>query len=400
MEEGTQLTPDLNSISDLFVALSNQAEKLAFPNYRKGVFESRDVKSWKGLPKIIYNLSHPFISTGTTGAFFYIAWLVLYLAQYLALIFGLTLLYPILYNSTPFLPLTSAEGWVILIPSVIIGLPLSIVAYTWWIDTFAAKKNPWWVKVGLLGVTIWFLYVMIHTLMMQSSSHDLWKPSGGRISVIFSFLVLLVPAASYFVALIFDFVLSILLIVLTVFGGIKAILEPRPVKTILELASEEIQSSPPDSISWKLTDLSVTKIKVLRQWAEANREGSEKRTVPAFLVAALITMVFSSDYLRRILDYFLSSLATNSLNYLQAKSFFALPIEVSISTLIIIPFLAIFTIAVLKYLIALFRNIVAQNLIIEACIIAEYSLETQTQNISHPTGKKNFLDRLVRLFHP
>jgi hypothetical protein len=405
LQKEMEATQELDYISELFVSLSNCAEKLAFPNYRKGTFESRDMKGWKLFPKFIYNLGHPFTSTEITGTFFFIAWIVLYLAQYLAFIFGLTLLYPILFNQVPFLPPTSIEGWVILVPGVIIGIPLSLVAYAWWIDTFAAKKNSWWVKVGLGCGTIWFLYTMVHTMMMQSPSQVLWKSSGDTLSIFFSFLFLLIPAVSYFAAVIFDFVLAILLAFITVFGGIRAILEPRPVKTIMKLAIEEIPSGKPDIVPWRLYNLPKPKIEVLRHWAEANREGSEKRTVPAFLIAALISVIFSSDFIRQTLDYLLSALTKNLFTYLQAKSIFAVSIEVSISALIIIPFLAIFFISVLKYLIALFRNIVAQNLIIEACIIAEYSLELQTQNTSQQLGNMNpqnvhFLERLARLFRP
>ena len=116
---------------------------------------------------------------------------------------------------------------------------------------------------------------------------------------------------------------------------------------------------------------SVT-FKARHQWAEANREASEKRTVPAFLVAALIGAVLTSDFIRQNFDHFLSILFANVVSYLSAKSIFTIPIDVSISTLVLIPLIAIFFIVVLKTLAALFRNIVAQNLIIEACILAEY----------------------------
>ena len=231
-----------------------------------------------------------------------------------------------------------------MVVSFFIGIPVSTVAYFWWVDTFFSKKNPWWVKFVLLGVSIWILISIINALMIQNHSMILWKAPGGTFSIIFSFFILLFPGISYFIALLFDIILNFLLAYKTVFGGIKAIFQPRPVLTVMELASEEIQSTQPDIAPWKLSDLPKTEVTVLRQWAEANREGSEKRTIPAFLIAALIGVFFSNDFLRKILDYFISNLIA----ILQTKSIFALPLAVSLSTFFVTLFFGFFIIIVLK----------------------------------------------------
>lgn len=369
----------LEQISDYFSTLSEQAERLAFPDLRTGIFELKDVTKWKVIPKYIYNASHPLVSKELTNIFFLIFWLVIYLVAYLSLVIGLAVLFPVVQKSPPLIPPTDVSGWVISVVGLIIGLLVSMVAYFWWFDTFSNNKNPWLLKIVLLGVSILFVYLLIRELMTQFQAVALWNSSGDTFSILLSILLLLFPGISYFIAVIFDIILNILLAIKTVFGGVKAVLQPRPIQIIKQLATEGIQSNQPGNVPWKLSDLHKTEVSVLRQWAEANREGSEKRTIPVFLIAALIGVFFSSDFLRNIIDTLLFTLYTNLKTYLHAKSIFTLPMEVSISALVIIPFFLAMIIIVMNHLIELFRNIVAQNLIVEACIISEYALEKQEQ---------------------
>ena len=185
---------------------------------------------------------------------------------------------------------------------------------------------------------------------------------------------MLIPPVSYYVAILFDFTLIILLLIKTVFGGIKSIHEPRPLEIVQKLALEDIPPVQPDGKPWKLINLPKTELLSLREWAEANRDGSEKRTVPAFLVAALIGLALTSDFIRQTFDGFLATMVANWITFLNSNSFFAVPAEISVTTILIVPFLAITVMIVLKNLLALFRNMVAQNLIVEACIVAEHAV--------------------------
>jgi len=384
----------LQQITEYFNSLSICAEKLAFPNYRTGIYEYKDVSKWRVFPKFVYNISHPFLTGNTTSLVFYIVWLVLYLIQYLALILGVSFLYPILFNFRPFFPPTNGVSWFFLVSSLIAGIPVSIISYMWWIDTLADKKNPWWVKLILLACTGSLLFYLVNTAQSVSSSYLTWKSPEEVVSIIFSFLFLLIPSCSYFVALFFDFLLAILIFLKTLFGGVRSIHEARPIDTILDLATQEIQSTQSEGTSWKLIDLPKTEIVVLHQWAEANRENSEKRTIPAFLLAALISLLFTSDLLRQSFDHFLSTLYTNVTTYYNSKSVFSLPFEVSFAALVIFPIIALLLIVILKNLLALFRNIVAQNLIIETCIVVEYACE----KVEKKKVKKNWLQRIINFW--
>ena len=193
-------------------------------------------------------------------------------------------------------------------------------------------------------------------------------------TILFALLVLLIPAISYFIAVLFDFLLSILLVTRTVFGSVRSIHESRPVETILKLSTEYIPSMQTGLASWKLIDLPKSEISVLRQWAESNRDGSEKRTVPAFLIATFIGVMLTSEFIRHAVDGFLIWLLTGTWQFFTQTSSqnpFGLNISIIFMTTILLAFITF----VAKSLMALFRNIVAQNLIIEACIVAEYVTE-------------------------
>jgi hypothetical protein len=128
--------------------------------------------------------------------------------------------------------------------------------------------------------------------------------------------------------------------------------------------------------------LGKDEIYTLRQWAEANREGSEKRTLPASIIAALVGVSLTSEIVRGALDKILSGLIVSVMNFLQAKSPFVIPVNVSLSALIVFPLVLVLVLTFAQKLIALFRNIVAQNIIIEACIVTEYAIQDT------PTEKK------------
>ncbi len=380
------------ALSERFTALSNHAEKLVFPIYRKGIFEQRDLSNWNIVIKYIYSWSHPFATTEVSGTLFSLLWAIIYIVQYLALMLGLTLLYPILFNQTPFLPPTEIESKALFLLCLIAGVPSSIVSYAWWIDVLLNKKNPWWVKVGLALASFWMLNSIVKAMLAKSPSPILWEASDDTVTILFAFLVLLIPAISYFIAVLFDFLLSILLVTRTVFGSVRSIHESRPVETILKLSTEYIPSRQTGLASWKLIDLPKSEISVLRQWAESNRDGSEKRTVPAFLIATFIGVMLTSEFIRHAVDGFLIWLLTGTWQFFtqtSTQNLFGLNISIIFMTTVLLAFITF----VAKSLMALFRNIVAQNLIIEACIVAEYvTEEAEIQQEKSP----NTLELIIR----
>ena len=363
-----------NQIASRFSALSSFAEKLTFPDYRKGVLEPKDIQNWRGPVKHIFNLSHPFTTTDNLGSLFYLIWVTLYIFGYISFVFGWVLIYPILFNVAPFLPPADASAQVFVVFGLFCTTPVAVVAYFWWIDTLLARKNPWWINLLLIIVVFWSLAVISSAMLAKSPSTSLWENSGETLTILVSFGLFLIPTTSYFWALVYDTLLIVLLILRTLFGGITVIHDPRPIQTIMRLATEEIPSVTPGQPSWKLSDLTRDEINQLRQWAEANREGSEKRTLPTFFIMAVIGLLLTSEFVRSAFDSFISLLISNTNEFINAKS----PSAFSLSHFLLLIFTLIVIIVlmdIIKKLLILFRNIVAQNLVVEACIVAESSVE-------------------------
>lgn len=390
----TDINQKVKVVTGHFTDLSSHAEKLAFPNYRKGIFAQKDLTGWNVISKYIYNFSHPFAAGEIDSSLFFILWLFVYIIQYLAFMIGLVLLYPILFNQTPFLPPTNGESQFILWLLVIVGIPSGLITYSWWIDTLLSKKNPWWVKVGLISMVWFMLSTVINAMFVQSPSTTLVKTSGDTFSLVVAFGVLLIPSTSYAVAILFDFFLSVLLLIRIIFGGVRSVHAPRPVEITLKLATEEIPANNPGGSSWKLYELPKKEVVVLHQWAEANREGSEKRTLPAFFVATLIGVILASDFLRNIVDGIFVWLSTNAFSIFDARTISIISFRTPVFFVIVL--LLMFSSYVLKSVMALFRNIVAQNLIIEACIIAEHLMPDSEH--SEITRKRSFLDLVFTIF--
>jgi hypothetical protein len=265
---------------------------------------------------------------------------------------------------------------------LLIGLPVSTVSYTWGWETIRAQKYPWWVKVLILAFIFWIINSITVTPLTGEPIQHIWNWNVIRADPLMAIIalgMLIIPASMYLAAVILDLMLFVLFLIRTLFGGIASVHDPRPIEIVLKLANEEIPAKKPSAPSWKLSKLHRDEIVTLRQWAEANREGSEKRTIPASIIAALVGVTLTSDVVRGALDTMLSGFANSVIDLMQAKSIFTLPANFSVSLYIVFPVVLLLLLTFAKKHIALFRNIVAQNLIVEACILTEYAIQTTSR---------------------
>jgi hypothetical protein len=387
------------SLANRFASLSAHAELLAFPDYRKGIFQPQDLAGHKSISKFIYNISHPFSTIETLSFLFYIAWAILYFLEFMAMALGAIYLYSGKFNLPQLFPPSDTPTIIfVLLSFLLVALPVSIISYAWGWETLRAQKIPWWVKVGLLISVFWILNsITINPL--GGSIQLLWDwdiiKSEPLIAGIV-FCAFLIPASMYMVAILFDIIVLVLFVIRTLFGGIASVHAPRPIEIILKLAIEEIPATKPDIAAWKLSQLGKDEIYTLRQWAEANREGSEKRTLPASIIATLVGVSLTSEIVRGALDKILSGLIASIMNLLQAKSPFVIPVNMSLSALILFPLILVLVLTFAQQLIALFRNVVAQNIIIEACIITEYAL----QSAPNDSKKLSIWDLIMSFLKP
>ncbi len=359
--------------ADRFKAISSCAEKLAFPDYRKGILNPKDLSGKNWPAKWIYNLSHPLTTTDNPASLFYLTFLGFSVVQYLAFMLGWTFLFAASLNSPVFISPVTLESLSFIILGVVLGLACAVISYAWWWETLISRKNFWGIKIIVIAIVSLSLWKLSSLLLENVPVKPVWDNPNEIAMVLASFGLFLIPATSYFWALAFDGLSWGWLVYCTLAGGISSIHAPRPIQTILTLAIQEIPPSEPYQLSWRLVDLPKDDIIQMRQWAEANREGSEKRTVPAFLVSALVGILLTSDLIRGAGDRFLASLARIVEDLSRQQSILPLSIN-TILLLMAVLMLLILAMVVTKNLVDLFRNIVAQNLIVEACIVAEYAV--------------------------
>jgi hypothetical protein len=370
-------------IAEKFVALSEYAEKLAFPDYRRGIFESKKLDGYRPISKFIFNVSYPFSMNETPSLVIFIGWSILYFLELIAVILGIIYLYPSRLGFGQFFPPTATPVIVIIVFSVLlIGLPVSIVSYTWGWETIRAQKYPWWVKVLILALIFWIINSISLTPLTGEPIQHVWDWDVIKTEPIMAIIalgMLVIPASMYLAAIVLDSILFVLFLIRTLFGGIASVHDPRPIEMVLKLANEEIPASKSGAPSWKLSQLHRDEIITLRQWAEANREGSEKRTIPASIIAALVGVTLTSDVVRGALDTMLSGFANSVTGFMQTESTYTMPANFGVSLYIVFPIMLLLLLSFAKKLIALFRNIVAQNLIVEACILTEYAIQTTSR---------------------
>lgn len=384
-------------ISEKFADLSEYAEKLAFPDYRKGIFESKKLEGYRPISKFIFNVSYPFSMNETPSLVFFVGWSILYVLELLAVMLGIIYLYPSRLGFGQFFPPTDTSVVIFIVISILlVGLPVSIVSYTWGWETIRAQKYPWWVKVLILAFIFWIINsISVTPLTGEPIRHILdWSVIRSEpLIAIIALGMLLIPASMYLAAIVLDSILFVLFIIRTLFGGIASVHDPRPIEMVLKLANEEIPANKSGAPIWKLSQLHKDEIVTLGQWAEANREGSEKRTIPASIIAALVGVTLTSDVVRGALDTMLSGFANSFTGFMQTESILTMLTDFSVSLYIVFPVILLLLLTFAKKLIALFRNIVAQNLIVEACILTEYAIQTTSRE--KQTSLWNFIRNIL-----
>ena len=265
-------------------------------------------------------------------------------------------------------------------------------------ETLFDKKFPTLVKIILI-FTFLFLSIQIEQNILNSIPDSTpYLTLFDLILAVFALLFLLIPVLIYFIANLFDCILFLLCSIKLFFGGLLSINNPRPIENINKLATEEIESISKEKKKWKLKDLTKTDISTLQKWSFASRDNSEKRTIPTTIFAGLIGILLMSDTIRNILDSTLRWIISNTTKLFQMSSFNFNIINFFITIILLSIFLT-FLMIVVKGLLSVFKNIVAQSQIIEACIIVEnIACRHEERNQEIGNNKLSLLQRLKRLF--
>jgi hypothetical protein len=393
-EEKTQRAKD---IADRFVELSEKAEKLAFPDNRRGFLKVKDLSGRNSFVKWSYNLVHPYTNADTSSWFLFTFCILLGVSVLNSIISLLIFKFPL---DLEFLLPTGIVSPIIGIILLVIGLWIGMIAYAWWYDILLSKTNPFGLKIGLAAILFGILYAIANFMYGNDTLYLVFccKNFANNWIFILSFLLILFPSISFYYAVLLDLVAGFLLALKSIYRGIISIHTPRQVEKVYMLANWSIPSGNKGAPVWKLIDLPISEIFILQKWAEANREGSEKRTIPAIVITGLVGVLLTSDLIRQQVDKVLSTIVTNIFVDTGVRSLF----EANLGSYLIVTFaislLFVFSITIVISLLSLFKNIMAQNLIIEACIVAEHAVQETTPPAPVPEPQKTFWEKLESLF--
>ncbi|HLO14714.1 MAG TPA: hypothetical protein VK206_07795, partial [Anaerolineales bacterium] len=210
-------------------------------------------------------------------------------------------------------------------------------------------------------------------------------------------VVILVPSLIYITLLFVDVVLWLIWAGGSVWTYFMLFHRTHPMQKIQKLIYEEIHRKDDEKTSWKLIECDMKEIDSIQAWAEANREGTEKRLLPTIIFFSLIQLfgwnaISNTVVWQRIIEVWDKFIALMLGNGLSSLGIAVSVVVGCVLAIVLAPFIAIGQ---------LFSNILPQSLIIEACIVAKYVREKELK--STPLFDVNskipsrFIDRLAYL---
>jgi hypothetical protein len=259
--------------------------------------------------------------------------------------------------------------------TIIVGIVMvacAALAYMWAVTFLASKRNSWWIKVFwalvliVVGAINTFKYKnTIQTILQLITSSPFSVPA-----LILWCILVPIPIGLWMVLLYEYATLGLgwgAVFLFMNFVRTNNIYTHRHLKKILDTAI------PFGDKSFFLLNLPVDELCSLKEWARDSREGTDKRIVPASIFLALLGVLFNSPSITTWADgwiaYGNSQLASIPQNIL------GIPVVPVISFLISIlgPVLLGLLLIILASYFQLFRNLVVQSYIIEACTVAEFA---------------------------
>jgi hypothetical protein len=335
-----------NFLINRFFSAVRQAEGIIFKERRAGVFVDRDLSNWSTVRKILYKLSMPYLVFQEKSSFIYqISSLFIFFMSFGVLILAQQLAWSPLVNISLF-------------HKVFIGLFLLLSA---WSYIEFIRDNRYSILAKTLLSLVLVILCTIQSVSFFTTKNISVIPLDRLIKVNFFVGAGFTPL---FILLIYTLI-SLAWSYIILVRYTEAIQSPLIDHSIRQLLDADIFTD--NGNKWKILDLGKDEIIYLHKWAEINLSNNEKRTIPTLVLSALLGYFISTSYFRElILNLFQPESSRNNL-------------QAFIVTLLL-PFIAYFLSVFSRTLISLFKNIAAQSLIIETCIVAEYSIIKDTNS--------------------
>jgi len=361
-------TERVNSSVERYTSLVKYAERLTFPKCPYGLPEN--VKNWHMFRKFIHKLSHPV--TATEGSVWeMLCGLILTFDMAAVIVWGVMFLAPALLGMPPFLTFSHLTGSFLIFFALLFAALLAPVAYYWWYDILTDKQYSPLLRVILIIAEFILVRGFSQTLISGSSTKQLVGSRADILPFLISYIIFLIPAFTYLLILVLDTIIMASRMFISLFGGIRSMYDPLPLVKVKRLALEEIPAAREGEPPWKLNSLSLHEIQTLRKWAEANRESTDKRILPAIVVIAFLTLLLSTDTVRSMFDLYIQNWLQRMFSLLTMRTvFFSKEYFLSLFIFAITIFTIVFLV---KTFSPMFVNLAVQSLVIEACILAENS---------------------------
>lgn len=362
----------VNFFIEKYSSLVQYTEQLIFPKYRREL--PKDSIHWGWYKKTVHKLSHPLsLSQGALGemAWFFI---LMFLSQ-ANLGWGVMFLAPALFHMPSMFSSSVFTSIMLAILATIFALPLVSVTYYWWYLVFTSKQYRTITRLILIAVEMAFVWGFGQAIKSSSPSARFINTTTDIIPLVISFLLFLIPSISYLLLIGTEIIGQFLQLITALSHDMQSMHDPLPLKQVKLLSINEIPGTD-EKPAWKLQALSLHEIQALRKWAEANRESTDKRTLPTIVVFGFLALFLSSETIKQAitepiirswwgcLTFFWYAMKSQpgiifSWRYLGATFVLVITLTIAVS--------------LLKMFSRLFRNLAVQSLIIETCILAENS---------------------------
>lgn len=386
-----------NSI-DRFSALLRHATNLAFPVSKDSTFEKIYQSNWPGIRKFFYFNSLPLQfdkeKESSSSLLIKLMWLIAFFIWTSIFIAFLTYIFDpnsIGNDSNDLsIPMT-----ILLYFNATIGLIFIPFSYWSWVEFFLNKRMR---KVWKLLLFLLYVVLNLAILFIKSDNgktillDELSVPINLKLTVVI-FLIAIIPVTTFLYLTFLSFIPSFFGSVTSLIRFISSSHSPWLPETILTLISDRFVSLRNENVSWQLQQLNDFELKTIRQWAEKNRESTDKKLLPTTLIFAFFGLFTDSmlfdDFLTKFLTWLPGSLWISSDNegsFDEIVNFYA-----ALAVLLIFwKFVTLIG--------QLIKNIVAQSLIVEACIIVEHSLRISSEKSEERNQNDTFGSLVVKFF--
>lgn len=354
---------------DKFSALVKHTEKLAFPSYRTGILAEPDMSTWGPIRKFFYRAAHSGLLIDSNNFWEIVVYFIWSFASLISLAFGILFIDQKYYN----LPSTKTD--LLINNHLVIGIAIAAVLllipviFYWVHEVYTDKRYPISVRLSIPVFYTLLLVWFSRNIHLQASFEDWFEPAS-RLAL--SYLVFIGPALAYLMALWLDLFLSFFYLLRVVLGGVSSLHDSLPVNKINELLFKDIPANKGNA-AWRILKMPKDDIQTIHKWAVANREATEKRIIPTTIGLSLFGLLTFGNFIQKNADDFIAKYVS-TLGAILTSPFSHDLFTVATHIGLFLLFLVTITL-VTQALLGLFVNMAVQNIIIETCLVAEYSLE-------------------------